>query len=114
MTQEQLGEKLGFTFQQVQKYEKGVNRIAAGRLFEIAQVLGITITYFYEGVDDMLILPHRMNVQEDEHPPSLPVMDGEAVELVKAFQNIGDKGLRRSLMETIQAAAASNPTESAA
>ncbi|MEM9226206.1 MAG: helix-turn-helix transcriptional regulator, partial [Pseudomonadota bacterium] len=43
LTQEQLGEKLGLTFQQVQKYEKGVNRIAAGRLFEIAQVLGITI-----------------------------------------------------------------------
>ncbi len=114
LTQEQLGEKLGLTFQQVQKYEKGVNRIAAGRLFEIAQVLGITITYFYEGVDEMLNLPHRMTVQEDEHPPSLPVMDVEAVALVKAYQNIDDKGLRRSLLETIQAAAASRQTESAA
>lgn len=114
LTQEQLGEKLGLTFQQVQKYEKGVNRIAAGRLFEIAQVLGITITYFYEGVDDMLNIPHRMNVQEDEHPPSLPIMDGEAVELVKAYQNIDDKYLRRSLLETIQAAAARKPAESAA
>ena len=114
MTQEQLGEKLGLSFQQVQKYEKGVNRIAAGRLFEIAQVLGITITYFYEGVDDMLDLPHRRTVQEDEHPPSLPVMDVEAVALVKAYQGIDDKGLRRSLLETIQAAAARKPTESAA
>lgn len=114
MTQEQLGEKLGLTFQQVQKYEKGVNRIAAGRLFEIAQVLGVTITYFYEGVDDMMNIPHRMAVQEDERPPSLPVMDGEAVELVKAFQNIDDKYLRRSLLETIQAAAARKQTESAA
>lgn len=114
LTQEQLGEKLGLTFQQVQKYEKGVNRIAAGRLFEIAQVLGVTITYFYEGVDDMLNIPHRMAVQEDEHPPSLPVMDGEAVELVKAFQNIDDKYLRRSLLETIQAAASRKQAESAA
>lgn len=114
MTQEQLGERLGLTFQQVQKYEKGVNRIAAGRLFEIAHVLGISITYFYEGVDDMLDIRNRMTVQEDEHPPSLPIMDGEAVELVKAFQKIADKSLRRSLMDTIQAAAASHQTESVA
>ncbi|MEM7327923.1 MAG: helix-turn-helix transcriptional regulator [Pseudomonadota bacterium] len=114
LTQEQLGERLGLTFQQVQKYEKGVNRIAAGRLFEIAHVLGISITYFYEGVDDMLDIRNRMTVQEDEHPPSLPIMDGEAVELVKAFQKIADKSLRRSLMDTIQAAAASHQTESVA
>ena len=108
LTQEQLGEKLGLTFQQVQKYEKGVNRISAGRLFEMAQVLGITITYFYEGVDDLLESPSLLTVHEDDHPPSLPVLDGEAMELVKAFQQIGDKSLRRSLLETIRAAAATN------
>jgi len=113
-TQEQLGEKLGLTFQQVQKYEKGVNRISAGRLFEMAQVLGITITYFYEGVDDMLDTPHRMAVHEDDHPPSLPVMDGEAMELVKAFQQISDKSLRRSLLDTIRAAAATTEISPAA
>ena len=107
LTQEQLGEKLGLTFQQVQKYEKGVNRISAGRLFEMAQVLGITITYFYEGVDDLLEEPGMLSVHEDDHPPSLPVLDGEAMELIKAFQQIGDKSLRRSLLETIRAAAAS-------
>lgn len=108
LTQEQLGERLGLTFQQVQKYEKGVNRISAGRLFEMAQVLGITITYFYEGVDDLLESPSILTVHEDDHPPSLPVLDGEAMELVKAFQQIGDKSLRRSLLETIRAAAATN------
>lgn len=114
LTQEQLGEKLGLTFQQVQKYEKGVNRISAGRLFEMAQVLGITITYFYEGVDDLLEEPGVMSVHEDDHPPSLPVLDGEAMELIKAFQQIGDKSLRRSLLDTIRAAAASNETGTAA
>lgn len=108
LTQEQLGEKLGLTFQQVQKYEKGVNRISAGRLFEIAQALGITITYFYEGVDEMLEASPTMSLQEDDHPPSLPVIDGEAMELVKAFQQIGDKSLRRSLLDTIRAAAATS------
>ncbi|MHA7858628.1 MAG: helix-turn-helix domain-containing protein [Henriciella sp.] len=114
LTQEQLGEKLGLTFQQVQKYEKGVNRISAGRLFEMAQVLGITITYFYEGVDDLLEEPGVLSVHEDDHPPSLPVLDGEAMELIKAFQQIGDKSLRRSLLDTIRAAAASNETGTAA
>ena len=108
LTQEQLGEKLGLTFQQVQKYEKGVNRISAGRLFEIAQALGITITYFYEGVDEMLEASPTMTIQENDSPPALPIIDGEAMELVKAFQQIGDKSLRRSLLETIRAAAGSN------
>ncbi|MEL7110892.1 MAG: helix-turn-helix transcriptional regulator [Pseudomonadota bacterium] len=114
LTQEQLGEKLGLTFQQVQKYEKGVNRISAGRLFEMAQVLGITITYFYEGVDDMLDTAQRFMVHESDRPPSLPVMDGEAMELVKAFQKIDDKLLRRSLLDTIRAAASTKETGSAA
>jgi len=48
MTQEQLGDQLRMTFQQVQKYEKGVNRISAGRLFEVAKILERPITYFYE------------------------------------------------------------------
>ncbi len=48
ISQEKLGERLGLTFQQVQKYEKGVNRIGASRLFDLARVLGVSIEYFYE------------------------------------------------------------------
>lgn len=108
LTQEQLGKMIGLTFQQVQKYEKGVNRISAGRLFEIAHALGITITYFYEGVDELMETSPAVSVHEDDHPPSLPVIDTEAMELVTAFQKIGDKSLRRSLLETIRAAAATS------
>ncbi|MEO0819683.1 MAG: helix-turn-helix transcriptional regulator [Pseudomonadota bacterium] len=50
MSQEQLGGALGLTFQQVQKYEKGLNRIGAGRLFHIAEILGVEIGFFYEGL----------------------------------------------------------------
>ena len=114
ISQTELSKHLGITFQQVQKYEKGVNRISAGRLFEMAQVLGITITYFYEGVDDLLDAPVGLMVHEDDHPPSLPVLDGEAMELVTAFQKIDDKSLRRSLLETIRAAAATNESETSA
>src|SRR6476659_6183243 len=52
MSQERLGELLGLTFQQVQKYEKGVNRIGAGRLFEVSRILGVPVDFFYEGVND--------------------------------------------------------------
>lgn len=108
LAQEQLGEELGLTFQQVQKYEKGVNRISACRLFEMASALTVPITYFYEGVDDLLeAVPAMMTVHEADAPPSLPVIDGEAMELVTAFQKIGDASLRRSLLDTIRAAAAS-------
>src|SRR6201996_6007744 len=50
MSQERLGDLLGLTFQQVQKYEKGVNRIGAGRLFEVARILNVPVDFFYEGV----------------------------------------------------------------
>ncbi|MDJ0919578.1 MAG: helix-turn-helix transcriptional regulator [Henriciella sp.] len=107
LTQEQLGEKLGLTFQQVQKYEKGVNRISAGRLFEMAAELTVPITYFYEGVEDLLQAEPLM-VNESDHPPTLPVIDGEAMELVTSFQKIHDPALRRSLLDAIRAAAASS------
>src|ERR1700752_5241949 len=48
MSQEKLGEKLGLTFQQIQKYEKGINRIGASRLLDLAQVLGVPVQFFYE------------------------------------------------------------------
>src|SRR5437763_14219657 len=51
MSQERLGELLGLTFQQVQKYEKGINRIGAGRLFEVAGILGVPVSFFYEDVN---------------------------------------------------------------
>jgi transcriptional regulator with XRE-family HTH domain len=49
MTQEALAEALGVSFQQVQKYENGTNRVSAGRLFDIASLMGVSITYFFEG-----------------------------------------------------------------
>ena len=51
MSQEKLGEALGISFQQIQKYERGTNRIGAGRLFTIGQVLGVAVSYFFDGLD---------------------------------------------------------------
>ena len=53
MSQERMGDLLGLTFQQVQKYEKGVNRIGAGRLYEVARILNVPVNFFYEGVSEV-------------------------------------------------------------
>ena len=104
LTQERLGELLDLTFQQVQKYEKGVNRVSAGRLYEIAGVLGVPINYFFEGAEEFLEA-EQSEFAEDEDEPHAPVMTPETLELISAFQKIEDVSLRKSLLNTVRAAA---------
>lgn len=104
LTQERLGELLELTFQQVQKYEKGVNRVSAGRLYEIAGVLGVPINYFFEGAEEFLEA-EQAEFAEDEDEPHAPVMTPETLELISAFQKIEDLSLRKSLLNTVRAAA---------
>src|SRR6201996_3035399 len=80
MSQERLGELLGLTFQQVQKYEKGVNRIGAGRLFDVARILGVPIDYFYENVSGQL--SGRGFAENESSPPVMEfVSSGEGLQL---------------------------------
>lgn len=104
LTQEHLGELLELTFQQVQKYEKGVNRVSAGRLYEIAGVLGVAISYFFEGAEEFLEA-EKAEFAEDLDEPHAPVMTPEMLELISAFQKIEDLSLRKSLLNTVRAAA---------
>lgn len=105
LTQEKLGDLLDLTFQQVQKYEKGVNRISAGRLYEMASVLEVPVTYFYDGAEDH-IHHARSAVQEaDGSSPAAPVISTETMELIAAFQRIEDSALRKSILSTVRAAA---------
>ncbi|MEM6899485.1 MAG: helix-turn-helix domain-containing protein [Pseudomonadota bacterium] len=105
LTQEKLGEMLSLTFQQVQKYEKGVNRISAGRLFELAAVLGVPVTYFYDGASQFL--PGRSEGVAETKPAEseVPTLSADALELVTAFQSINDPALRRSLLEMVNSTA---------
>jgi transcriptional regulator with XRE-family HTH domain len=100
MSQERLGELLGLTFQQVQKYEKGVNRIGAGRLFEVSRILGVPIDYFYEGVNNQL----QGGFAENEASP--PVMEfvssGEGLQLSLAFMKIKDPKLRKRVLDLVK------------
>jgi len=105
LTQEKLGELLNLTFQQVQKYEKGVNRVSAGRLFELAAVLGVPVNYFYEGASQYL--PNRAEGVAEAQPSDseVPTLSADALELVSAFQSINDPALRRSLLEMVSSTA---------
>ncbi|MEM1106816.1 MAG: helix-turn-helix transcriptional regulator [Pseudomonadota bacterium] len=104
LTQEKLGDLLDLTFQQVQKYEKGVNRISAGRLYEMSGVLGVPVSYFYDGAEDHLEKA-RITVHEGETAVVAPVISTETMELIAAFQKIEDPGLRKSILATVRAAA---------
>jgi len=106
MSQERMGELLGLTFQQVQKYEKGVNRISAGRLFDISRILGVPIDYFYEGAASQLT--GARGFSENEMAP--PVMDflasGEGLQLSLAFMRIKDPKVRKRVLDLVKSIAA--------
>ncbi len=104
LTQEKLGELLNLTFQQVQKYEKGVNRVSAGRLYEMAAVLGVPIGYFYDGASQFLS-DRAQGVADAEGSTHVPTLSADALELVSAYQSISDPGLRKSLLNMVVAAA---------
>jgi transcriptional regulator with XRE-family HTH domain len=101
MSQERLGDLLGLTFQQVQKYEKGVNRIGAGRLFEVSRILNVPIDFFYEGVNT------QPGAGEPEGAP--PVMEfvssGEGLQLSLAFMKIKDAKVRKRVLDLVKSLA---------
>jgi transcriptional regulator with XRE-family HTH domain len=104
MSQERLGELLGLTFQQVQKYEKGVNRIGAGRLFEIARILGVPIYFFYESVTEQLA--GAPGFTEAESPPVLEfVSSGEGLQLSLAYMRIKDPKVRKRVLDLVKSLA---------
>ncbi len=100
MSQEKLGDHLGLTFQQVQKYEKGVNRIGAGRLFEIARILGVPIDFFYDGVAASTEGPGATA------PPVMEfVSSGEGLQLSLAFMKIKDPKVRKRVLDLVKSLA---------
>jgi len=101
MSQERLGELLGLTFQQVQKYEKGVNRIGAGRLFEIARILNVPISYFYETVADPASAQPGF-ADNDSQPVLEFVSSGDGLQLSLAFMRIRDPKVRKRVLDLVR------------
>ena len=103
MSQEKLGEHLGLTFQQIQKYEKGINRIGASRLFDLSQVLGVPVQFFYE---ELAVGGAGASAGFGERPESYAVEflgSREGLELNKAFARISDPRVRRSIVDLVRA-----------
>lgn len=96
ISQGRIARQLGLTFSQVQKYEKGANRIGAGRLFMLSQALGVPLHYFFEG----LVTETAVLVSETPDPSG-----GESRELAElgaAYRSIGDDAIRRSVLDLVR------------
>ena len=109
MSQEKLGESLGLTFQQVQKYEKGANRIGASRLFELARILGVTVQYFFEeltGADEDATADSKGFNETTSDDYLVEFLNSrEGIELNRAFLRIDDPRARRAILELVRSLA---------
>jgi transcriptional regulator with XRE-family HTH domain len=109
MSQEKLGEAIGLTFQQVQKYERGANRIGASRLFNLSQVLDVPVSFFFDDMPREASEAPVLTDDEDddrvvEYEPD-PMAKRETLELVRAYYKITDSSVRKRLFELTKAVA---------
>ena len=104
MSQERLGDALGLTFQQVQKYERGVNRIGSSRLFHLSQILDVPISFFFDDMPELTddALPGFAEKKQAEFVPD-PLVKRETLELVRAYYKITDPKARKRLFELTKA-----------
>ncbi len=114
MSQEKLGEQLGLTFQQVQKYEKGTNRIGASRLFEVSRILGVPVQYFYEDLAETRGQDQDAAPAETDGAPFVMdfVSSSEGLQLNRAFFEIKNHDVRRSIIDLIKHLAKADATAS--
>jgi len=105
MSQEKLGESLGITFQQIQKYEKGTNRIGASRLQHIATVLSVPVSFFFEDAPGTPAEAAGLAESRPAHYVVDFLSSSEGIQLNKAFVRIKDTKLRRRIIDLVKAAA---------
>jgi transcriptional regulator with XRE-family HTH domain len=102
MSQEKLGDALGLTFQQVQKYEKGTNRIGASRLQQISHILQVPIEFFFEGAPNL----HGSGAELKDAPSASYISDflatSEGLSLTRAFTRIKEPKLRRRIVDLVE------------
>ena len=95
LNQTQLGERLGLTFQQIQKYERGVNRISASRLYQMCHILDVPVSYFFDDLDE----------GASAWSPDDIMLKRETLELVRAYYRISDPAVRERLFGMTKAMA---------
>lgn len=106
LSQEKLGEAVGITFQQLQKYERGSNRISASRLYTLSQVLGVPVSFFF---DDLYLPEHEgenVSIINDFQSKEVDALaKRETLELVRAYYRIQDPWVRKRTFDLIKALA---------
>jgi transcriptional regulator with XRE-family HTH domain len=108
MSQEKLGERMGLTFQQIQKYERGVNRISASRLYELARVLDVPVQFFYEeapAIEGKASVPGGFAEPSAESGIVEFLGSRDGLELNRAFVRIKDPKVRRTIVELVRSLA---------
>ncbi|MEM6617302.1 MAG: helix-turn-helix transcriptional regulator [Pseudomonadota bacterium] len=113
MSQEKLGEQLGLTFQQVQKYEKGVNRIGASRLHQISEILSVPVSFFFEDLPGQETSGAAGGVEEGASAGYMIdiINTSDGLGLVKAYLEINDPVVRRRIVDLVRAIAGSHAEE---
>lgn len=117
MSQEKLGEAIGLTFQQVQKYERGANRIGASRLWDLSHVLDVPMGYFFEDMDESISALSPRNLDGGVMPgpdgcdaaPD-PMTRRETLELVRSYYRIANPVVRRRVFELTKTLASDEPS----
>jgi transcriptional regulator with XRE-family HTH domain len=104
MSQEKLGNSLSLTFQQVQKYEKGTNRIGASRLQQISHILQVPVSFFFDGAPAVAMGPRAEGVGEAPSPAYISdfLSSSDGLALTKAFMRISDSKLRRRIVDLVE------------
>ena len=106
MSQDAVGKKIGVTFQQIQKYERGINRMGASRLYDFAKALGVQISYFFEGFGDYSMNdPQVLGASESNTAPfeHEGVSNRETLEVMRAYYRIKNPDIRKRVVDLIKA-----------
>ncbi|MBI1244682.1 MAG: helix-turn-helix domain-containing protein [Alphaproteobacteria bacterium] len=110
LSQQEIGRLLGVTFQQIQKNERGTNRMSASRLFEAARVLGTNVQFFFDEMPNEILVSGRRHIQGvsdgplPDYQPD-PMVRRETIELVRAYYEIPERKIRAQMVNTIRAVA---------
>ncbi len=115
MSQESVGSAIGVTFQQIQKYERGINRMGASRLFDFAKALGVNVSYFFEGYEDPAA--SKQFGGKEENPDAFEYdrfSSRDTMELVRNYNRLPTSKLKKTVSDLVKAVADDNVVTSEA
>lgn len=107
LSQEKLAESVGLTFQQIQKYERGTNRVSAGRLFELSKLLDVPVSYFFDqyGHGDVAALQGMADNEQDNFQSDDIMSRKETLELIRVYYSVEDAEARKDILKFIKSMA---------